>query len=98
MRVNAYCGALTCVCAVSVVQKYPLSKIYCWWTEPALADRRSHFICSLYAYMYVQILFQVLCGYDTIKMYHIMEMKFRLDTDIFIENCPLSSQNKLIHL
>jgi len=54
--------------AVSVVQKYPLSRIYCWWTESAFADLHSHFSCSLYADMHVQILFQVLCEYDTIKM------------------------------
>jgi len=53
--------------AVSVVQKYPLSWIYCQWTEPALADLCSKFICSLYADMYVEILFEVLCGYNTIK-------------------------------
>jgi len=53
--------------AVSVVHKYPLSRIYCWLTEPAYADLHSHFICSLYADMYVEILFQALCGYDTIK-------------------------------
>jgi hypothetical protein len=53
--------------AVSIVQKYPLSRIYCWWTEPAFADLHLHFICSLYADFYVEILFQVLCGYDTIK-------------------------------
>lgn len=51
--------------AVSVVLKYPLGRIYCWLTEPALADLHSHFICSLYADMYVEILFQVLFGYYT---------------------------------